>query len=402
MCDTCNNITCTGCTSSLTGGITFDGTNFVCTVDGNTQFEINSGENLNAVLSTLFSQTCSIFTGIDSGILDGSEWFVGSGVPNDANNSDGDLYLNSDNGDVYKKDSGSWGSPVANIKGADGADGTNGGVGNDGADGISFRSGVGVHLVALGNDGDCYVDLSSPNLDLYKKSGGAWADTGLDLKGSDGAAGSNGTNGNDGNDGTSLIQGLGAPGGATGNNGDSYIDSGTGNLYLKSAGTWNLTGNVYDGSIAGQEHLFNAQKTIEQIAAGASANVQLEFSDDSSTGRFDYGNSWTTDIWVSAGNLTDVAFATIINMEVDGVNAGFDNDVTVTVLKNGISIGSGVIPVPQGTPDGTIINFSLQIGVQNYIASDNVKIEISTPASINYATFEGKVLTDSIFYNVQL
>jgi hypothetical protein len=44
--------------------------------------------------------------------------------------------------------------------------------------------------------------------------------------------------------GSSFLQGSGAPGGGTGSNGDSYLDIVTYNLYLKTAGVWNLTGNI--------------------------------------------------------------------------------------------------------------------------------------------------------------
>lgn len=54
----------------------------------------------------------------------GAAWYDGAGVPSDGLGADGDYYLNDTNGDVYKKASGTWGSPVANIKGATGATGT--------------------------------------------------------------------------------------------------------------------------------------------------------------------------------------------------------------------------------------------------------------------------------------
>lgn len=53
----------------------------------------------------------------------GATWSTGAGVPNNANGSDGDLYLNTTNQDVYKKISGSWGSAICNIKGVQGVSG---------------------------------------------------------------------------------------------------------------------------------------------------------------------------------------------------------------------------------------------------------------------------------------
>ena len=58
--------------------------------------------------------------------LDGSTWFNGNGVPDNGTGIDGDYYLNNLNGDVYQKASGTWGSPVGNIKGVQGDAGQDG------------------------------------------------------------------------------------------------------------------------------------------------------------------------------------------------------------------------------------------------------------------------------------
>lgn len=57
--------------------------------------------------------------------MDGSLWYVGQGQPEDGSANDLDLYLNTDNGDVYQQVSGTW-NLSANIKGTDGIDGING------------------------------------------------------------------------------------------------------------------------------------------------------------------------------------------------------------------------------------------------------------------------------------
>ena len=63
-------------------------------------------------------------------------WIVDAGAPDSGEGVDGDLYLNSTNGDVYQKSSGSWGSPLMNIKGTNGTNGTNGaGVASGGTTG---------------------------------------------------------------------------------------------------------------------------------------------------------------------------------------------------------------------------------------------------------------------------
>lgn len=54
---------------------------------------------------------------------DGSTWFNGTGAPTTATGVDGDYYLDTDTGDVFRKSSGAW-SKVGNIKGPQGDPGT--------------------------------------------------------------------------------------------------------------------------------------------------------------------------------------------------------------------------------------------------------------------------------------
>lgn len=72
----------------------------------------------------------------------GSQFYVGSGVPDSATGTNGDLYLNSATGDVYKKATGSWGSPAANIKGSTGATGSTGPAGPTGSAGATGPTGA--------------------------------------------------------------------------------------------------------------------------------------------------------------------------------------------------------------------------------------------------------------------
>jgi hypothetical protein len=52
--------------------------------------------------------------------VNGSTWYSGSGTPSGGTGVDGDYYFRT-NGDVYKKVSGSWGSPIANLTGPTGS-----------------------------------------------------------------------------------------------------------------------------------------------------------------------------------------------------------------------------------------------------------------------------------------
>jgi hypothetical protein len=67
-----------------------------------------------------------------------SEWFAEKGKPGSDEGEDGDLWLNSTNGDVYKKEDGDW-KKVANIKGSKGEKGADGRNGSGGGSSVFSR-----------------------------------------------------------------------------------------------------------------------------------------------------------------------------------------------------------------------------------------------------------------------
>lgn len=191
--------------------------------------------------------------------VDGTMWYTASGVPIDGTGVDGDLYLRTANGDVYKKTSGSWGV-IANITGpagstgptgATGAAGSNGTNGTNGVDGATWLTGSGAP--SGGVDDDLYLRTS--NGDVYKKVSGSWGVIGnitgpqgaTGATGAAGSNGSNGTNGTNGVDGATWYTGSGAPGGGTGIDNDLYFNTANGDVYKKVSGSWgsaiaNITG----------------------------------------------------------------------------------------------------------------------------------------------------------------
>jgi hypothetical protein len=69
-----------------------------------------------------------------------AKWYEGAGAPSTTHNN-GDLYLNTTNGDVYQQAAGAWGSPVGNIKGATGSTGSAGSNGSNGTNGSAGATG---------------------------------------------------------------------------------------------------------------------------------------------------------------------------------------------------------------------------------------------------------------------
>lgn len=58
--------------------------------------------------------------------VNGSVWLFGTGVPDNTDGNDGNVYLDTDTGELYQKTAGDWGTPIAELKGEPGEDGING------------------------------------------------------------------------------------------------------------------------------------------------------------------------------------------------------------------------------------------------------------------------------------
>jgi len=81
------------------------------------------------ILATLSSgatigDTVTLYYFKASGVVSGSKWYYGEGVPSDETGDNGDYYLNLTNGDVYTMAADTWGSSIGNIKGATGEGGS--------------------------------------------------------------------------------------------------------------------------------------------------------------------------------------------------------------------------------------------------------------------------------------
>jgi hypothetical protein len=173
-------------------------------------------------------------------------WLSGSGVPSSGLGSNGDLYFRTATGDTYFKSGGSW-SLALNLVGPQGATGATGGAGATGAagsNGATWLSGSGVPSGGSGANGDFYLRTS--NGDVYTKSAGTWSVTGniLGPTGATGSAGSTGAAGSNGAPGAVWRSGSGAPSNGTGIDGDYYLRTSNGDVYLRSGGTYSVVGNI--------------------------------------------------------------------------------------------------------------------------------------------------------------
>ncbi|EJG80083.1 TPA: YSIRK signal domain/LPXTG anchor domain surface protein [Streptococcus pneumoniae] len=225
----------------------------------------------------------------------GAELLSGPKAPTADDGKDGDTYIDATTGDVYKKENGTW-DKIGNIRGPqglkgadgvagpqgpqglqgrdgaqgpagrDGREGVPGPAGRDGRDGAAGRDGRDgrdgkdvlngkVDPTTEGKDGDKYVNTETG--DVFVKNNGTWekegnikgpkGDKGAEgaqgPKGADGAQGLPGRDGRDGRDGKDVLNGKVDPT-TEGKDGDKYVNTETGDVFVKNNGTWEKEGNI--------------------------------------------------------------------------------------------------------------------------------------------------------------
>ena len=201
---------------------------------------------------------------------DGKDILNGKTNPTSETGKDGDKYVNTETGDVFVKKNGQW-EKEGNIKGpkgdkgenglngtngtngTDGVAGATGAAGRDGRDGKDILNGTENPGENQGKDGDTFVNTKTG--DVFVKENGTWKSAG-NIKGPKGDKGENGTNGtdgvagatgaagHDGRDGKDILNGKIDPTSEIGKDGDKYVNTKTGDIFVKKNGQWEKEGNI--------------------------------------------------------------------------------------------------------------------------------------------------------------
>ena len=200
-----------------------------------------------------------IYDGLDGNNgQDGKDILSGTTDPTSEAGKEGDKYVNTTTGDIFVKKNGQW-EREGNLKGpkgdkgedgAAGAAGAAGQNGQNGRDGKDILSGTSDPTSEAGKEGDKYVNTTTG--DIFIKKNGQWeregnlkgpkGDNGKDgAAGETGAAGQNGQNGRDGKD---ILSGTSDPTSETGKEGDKYVNTTTGDIFVKKNGRWEREGNL--------------------------------------------------------------------------------------------------------------------------------------------------------------
>ena len=194
-----------------------------------------------------------IYDGLDGNNgRDGKDILSGTSDPTSEIGKEGDKYVNTTTGDIFIKKNGQW-EREGNLKGPKGDNGKDGAAGETGAagqngqngrDGKDILSGTTDPTSETGKEGDKYVNTTTG--DIFVKKNGQWEREGnlkgaKGDKGEDGATGAAGQNGRDGKD---ILSGTSDPTSETGKEGDKYVNTITGDIFIKKNGQWEREGNL--------------------------------------------------------------------------------------------------------------------------------------------------------------
>ena len=130
------------------------------------------------------------------------------------------------------------------IQGERGQDGAQGLPGQNGRDGKDILSGANAPKAQDGKDGDTFINTTTG--DVLVKKDGEWKPAG-NIKGAKGDKGDQGLQGRDGangRDGKDILSGANAPKSQDGKDGDTFINTTTGDVLVKKDGEWKPVGNI--------------------------------------------------------------------------------------------------------------------------------------------------------------
>ena len=213
---------------------------------------------------------------------------------------EGSLWLDTDSTDldVYQLTAGTWVDTNVNLRGTTGATGAPGTNGTDGDDGgLLF---VQNSAPSTSNpESSLWIDADSGQNDLYQLTGGVWVDTGVNLKGADGA-------------GTGDVVGP-----SSSVDGEIALFSLTTGKLLKRASTTGLlkaTSGVLAAAVAGTDYV-SPDPTLAALAAYNTNGILTQTSADVFVGRTITGTANQIDVTNGngvSGNPT-LSLPTVVN-----------------------------------------------------------------------------------------
>lgn len=353
----------------------------------------------------------------DQGVS-GTKWYVADGLPGIGLGVQGDMYLNTTTGDHYTKSVGTW-DFTGNIKGVNGLNGT------------SLLSDVIDPVLGVGNAGDTYLNVASG--DTFSKATGVWVNNG-NIKGTAGIDGggtllgvidptTQGKNtdsyintttwdffskatgswvklgtikGNVGLTGAGYLSGTVNPLVGVGVNNDTYTNVVTGDVFFKTLGVWNKTGNLKGSpGIDGTNGNSLLSGTVNPTTQGLNGDTYINVTSSDV-----YSKSMST--WSKIGNikgLPGVNGSSFLYGAVNPVIQGVDGDTYLNNFSYDLFNKSAGVWTKTGNIKGADAPASTGIILQSYYGQMGVvsgTTLITSKATVPLIT-EGTELWRSIF-----
>jgi len=209
----------------------------------------------------------------------GSQIITGSAPPTTSLGNSGDIYIQINTGDVYRKTGNTW-NLIGNIKGPQGEPGQQGPTGQPGTN-PEILFGLVDPDNTIGNNGDLYINTNTGQ--LFSKVNNNWVFR-IFLKGERG---------------TQIYSGNTPPAEYLGLNGDYYINTTNGNLFRKQNGDWTLIYNLGSTSSGSSGSNIYFVQDVPSNADGNNGDVAIVVGNSQYLGAIFYKQSGN---WVYAPN----------------------------------------------------------------------------------------------------
>jgi len=206
----------------------------------------------------------------------GSQIITGSAHPTTSLGNSGDIYIQINTGDVYRKTGNTW-NLIGNIKGPQGEPGQQGPAGQTGRS-PEILFGLVDPDNAIGNNGDLYINTNTG--ELFSKVNNNWVFR-IFLKGERG---------------TQIYSGNNPPAEYLGLNEDYYINTTNGNLFRKQNGDWTLIYNLGSTSSGSSGSNIYFVQNVPSNADGNDGDVAIIVGSSQNSGAIFYKQSgdWGT------------------------------------------------------------------------------------------------------------
>jgi len=318
----------------------------------------------------------------------GSQISSGIVIPSASASSPGDLHIDTTSGDKHHHKNGSW-TLTCNLRGQTGSSGPTGTIGPQGRNGSQVSSGTDVPSALTCSQGDLHIDTSNGNVCQYDNgvwtltgnlrgpygpagpagpSGPAGSPGAPGQQGSQGSQGPQGSTGPQGRTGSQVSSGTDMPSALTSSQGDLHVDTSNGNVYQYDNGVWTLTGNLRGP--AGQQ---GSQGPTGPISGGSAGGSYVIFTTSGlSSGNYIGQGTSSNDFFENSLVIPENANITTIAINCRQAPSSSATDLTCTLYVN-----NTITSLSTSITNVNVVLYSVSSGSTRVNAGDLVSVRIN-------------------------